>query len=681
MIDTCHPSNERTQQYTIRDLTPFRVTPSLWPFLALFVALGASGAEPVATRGVAVKVVDRAGRPVKDVSACLLPECSKVALRAEKDGFVAEVPASGETVSLRFSARSFEAAEVKVAPEALVVEATLKAKGSVRVSVLAVDEKRPGKLTVSLKETVDPQAGTKGRLLAERAASLEPRPAQNAVVLDDVPPGDWVLWWEGASIAAGMRVVKVGETRADAGTVVLAAGRSVEGAVRDDLGVVVSGARVGLRPGGTTSGRPMGTDRRVRTGSDGSFSVSGLPLDEVLSWDVSSPEHESARGTLGGETRLAVVVTRAQRVFGRLVDEAGTPVVGTGMNVSYVTETRTKDSEGNEHRSTRVEGHPGQVITGEDGRFTFYRQLPASVQVQPEGSGHLPETRTIEALGEDAERGEHDLGDLVLRKGRTVTGRVARADDGAPVAGARLEASWRVGPRGPFGSSRDVSREDGSFRIDAILPGRDVTLTARKEGLSPRTVKVGPETDSVDVLLGRGGRVSGRVCGTAWEIAAAAIWYGPHEAISNRNQAAVDTSGRFVLENAETGPMTFTRSWRFRNPAQPGASFEWSGQVGAIVEVKEGDTAQVSIGCDGILLSGVAARGGRPAASEIVTLSLGGVMSDALTDTAGTFSTRVPSPGRWLFSAGGSPFADAASCEVPPGGLEGCRVELTPQAE
>jgi hypothetical protein len=127
--------------------------------------------------------------------------------------------------------------------------------------------------------------------------------------------------------------------------------------------------------------------------------------------------------------------------------------------------------------------------------------------------------------------------------------------------------------------------------------------------------------------------------------------------------------------------MTFARSWRFRNPAQPGASFEWSGQVRASVQVKEGETTQVSLGCDGIPLSGVLTRGGRPAASEIVTLSLGGVMSDALTDVLGTFSTRVPSPGRWLLSAGGSPLTDAASCEVPPGGLEGCRVELAPQAE
>ncbi len=663
----------RLRKYTIRDLTPFRSAP-----LLILLAFGARGAEPPATRSVAVRAVDRIGRPVKDLTACLLPACAKAALRAEGVGFVAEVPAGGDAVKLRLAARSFEAAEVTIPPEAAAVEAKLSAKGSVGVSFLAVDGKRAGALTVSLKETVDPEAGTKGRLLAERSVSLEPRPAANAVVLDDVPPGDWVLWWEGPSLAAGTKVVRVGEARVDAGTIPVAAGRSVEGAVRDDLGMVVPGARVRLRTGGPLAGRPVGSERSARTGGDGGFAVAGLPLETVLSWDVTSPEHEEARGTLGGETRLEVVVRRAQHVVGRLVDESGAPVAGAGIDVSYVTETRTKDKEGNERRFTMVEGHPGQVVTGEDGTFAFFRHLPASVQVEPEGSGHLPETRTLEPLAEGEARDEKDLGDLVLRKGRTLRGHVARADDGVPVAGVSLVASWRAGPGGSVGTARDVSLDDGTFRIDAILPDREVTLVARKEGFSPRTVKVAPDADSVDVLLGRGGRVRGRACGTAWEMASTAIWYGPEGAISNRNQATVDSQGRFVVENAETGLLTLARSWRFSNPAQPGATFEWSGQVRATVEVKEGEATQVSLGCEGIPLAGVLTRGGEPAASEIVTLSLGGVVTDALTSVAGVFSTRVPSPGRWLFSAGGSPMTAAASCEVPPGGLEGCRVEVAP---
>lgn len=661
-------------QYTIRDLTPF--------LAASILALSGPGAragEPPATRSVAVKIVDRIGRPVKDVSACLLPACAKVAWRAEKDGWVADVPVTEAPVALRVTARSFEAAEVALKPDAAAVEATLKARGSVRAVFVTSDEKRNERLTVSLKETIDPKAGTRGRLLAEKSLDLVPRPAQNAVVLEDVPPGDWVLWWEGPTLAAGMKVVKVAETRADAGSVAVVAGRSVEGAVRDDLGMVVAEARVRLRAGGSPMARPLGTDRTARTGSDGTFVVHGLPLDEALAWDVSAPAHENARGTLGGETRLEVVVTRAQRVFGRLVDESDQPLPGVPIEVSYTKTVESTDAEGHERRQTSVEGHSERVVSGEDGAFSFFRQLPFSSQLAPQKEGFLTDSLVLPALADDEVRGENDLGDLVLRKGRTLTGRVATAEGGKPVEGAALEATWKVDKGRSFGQERAVSGADGSFRIDGILPGRDVVLAATREGFAPRTVRVSPDADSVDVLLARGGRVRGRACGTAWELPSMLVSYGGTGGYftTNRDQVRLDASGRFVLENAETGKLVFSRNWRFRDPANPGSTYEWSGQVGATVEVREGETSEVSLGCDGIVLSGVVTRSGRPVASQIVAFSLGaGQMTDALLDANGAFVARVPAPGRWLLSVAGSPLVESAGCDVPPGGLEGCHVEL-----
>jgi hypothetical protein len=398
---------------------------------------------------------------------------------------------------------------------------------------------------------------------------------------------------------------------------------------------------------------------------------------------VSTDGHETARGALGGETRLEIVLTRAQRVFGRLVDEEERPVGGAPLNVSYVTRTTTRDAEGNENRHTRVEGHPAFAATGEDGTFSFHRRLPASVQIVPEADGYLPETKTLEPIAEGGERGELDLGDVVLRAGRTLTGRVAKADGGEGVVGATLEASWSGREPGSHGSVRGVSEADGSFRLEAIPPGKSLTLTARKAKLAPKTLAVSPETDSVDVLLSSGGRVKGRVCGTSWELAAAAVEYGRDGGFSNRNQTAVDSAGRFTLENAEAGTLTFARSWRFRSPANPGSTWEWSGAVRANVEVKEGETAEVSLGCDGIPVSGLLLRDGRPVASEIVSFSsvAGAPATDALTDGSGRFFARVPSPRLWLLSAGGSPLSAAAACEVPPGGLEGCRVEIGKDGE
>ena len=670
------PASALIRSCTMRDLTAILVT------LIPLAALGAEPAEPAPTRRVALKVVDRIGRPVKEVSACLLPACAKVALRAEKDEYAAEVPSADAPVTLRLTARSFEPAEVVVAPDATEADARLKAKGSVRAVFLSADEKRGEKLSVSLRETIDPNAGTKGRLLAERSVTLEPRPASNAVLLEDVPPGDWVLAWEGPSLAAGAKLVKVGEARVDAGTTTVAAGRSVAGAVRDDLGSVVAGARVRLRTGPAVGGRPGSVERSTLSGSDGSFSVSGLPLDETIGWSVSAPGHENARGTLGGETRLEVVLVRAQRVSGRLVDEEGNPVPGTPIEVSYTKTIESKDAEGHERRQTSVEGHTERVVSGEDGAFAFFRQLPLATQLTPQKEGNLTDPLVLPALAEDEARGERDLGDLVLRKGRTLTGRVLTSDGGKPVEGAALEATWRKDEKGPLGREQAVSGADGAFRIEGILPGPDVALTAEKAGFAPRTVRVSQDADSVDVLLGRGGRVRGRACGAAWELPNVAIWYGSGDGhYANRNQARLDASGRFVLENAETGKVVFTRSWRFQDPAHPGSTYEWSGVVGATAEVREGETTDVSLGCDGILLSGVLTLGGRPVVSQVVVLSLAGYeMTDALTDASGAFSARVPAPGRWLLSSGGSPLTEAAGCEVPPGGLEGCRVELAVEA-
>ena len=222
-----------------------------------------------------------------------------------------------------------------------------------------------------------------------------------------------------------------------------------------------------------------------------------LPLDEVFSWDVTSPEHEDARGSLGGETRLEVVLVRAQRVTGRLVDEEGLPVADAPLEVSYTKSTVTTDAEGHERRHTSVEGHREQVVSREDGTFSFFRHLPFAVQVAPSRAGTLPEARVLEPLGDDAERGELDLGDLVLRKGRMLTGRVARADGGAAVEGARLEAVWRKGVGGSMGTERGFTDPDGTFRIDGILPGPEVTLTVRKEGFATKTLGPLPEGAAV----------------------------------------------------------------------------------------------------------------------------------------------------------------------------------------
>ena len=135
---------------------------------------------------------------------------------------------------------------------------------------------------------------------------------------------------------------------------------------------------------------------------------------------------------------------------------------GTATQTSTTTTTTaSKDAEGHEHRSTSVEGHRDSVVSREDGTFSFFRQQPAAVQIAPKKTGSLPELLVLPALGEEAERSQLDLGDLVLRKGRMLTGRVAKT---TVASRSRAPGSRRSGEPGrafPSGASGPPRRRTG----------------------------------------------------------------------------------------------------------------------------------------------------------------------------------------------------------------------------
>jgi len=144
-----------------------------------------------------------------------------------------------------------------------------------------------------------------------------------------------------------------------------------------------------------------------------------------------------------------------------------------------------------------------------------------------------------------------------------------------------------------------------------------------------------------------------------------------------------DGSGRFVFTGVETGSRTFTRAWLRENPLRPGSYGAALGDTRATVVVEEGRTVTVSLGCDGIPLTGVLLREGTPVPESIVFFSgPAGVAPDAMTDASGRFSLFVPAPGSYepdvdAIPAPGMSWAPVA-CHVPPGGLEGCMLDLRP---
>lgn len=251
------------------------------------------------TRVLLIRVADRLDRPEKGVAVCILPDCGSLAVETTADGIRIALPPEAGPL-LRFQAPGFARAELELsaaATEPIVFR--MKANGAVAASFVSLDEKREENLVVTLSPVAPGRDGGPGRVIAERKLTLPSRPKSVRTEFDDVPEGTWALAWSGPTFAAGTVPVKVAATSVDAGNLVLRRGITIAGAVRDDLGVPLAGARV-LLSEATRFDAPGSFHDEVRTGADGGFVLSGAPEYERLFWSTTAPGCVDARGTLGG---------------------------------------------------------------------------------------------------------------------------------------------------------------------------------------------------------------------------------------------------------------------------------------------------------------------------------------------------------------------------------------------
>lgn len=546
-----------------------------------------------------------------------------------------------------------------------------KPKGSVSVTFASPDERREETLLVTLSP-VGPSGP--GKPVAERRTMLPPGPKTAKVVFEGVARGKWSVAWGGPRIAAGSAVVGVADGPADAGRHVLRLGRTVDGSVHDDLGTPLAGARVALSERSRLERRDT-FHAEIRTASDGGFRIEGAPDGEPLAWTASAAGCMEAAGLLGGETRLPIVLDRAQRVSGRVVDPDGKPVPEARIEVRYLREGWSTTAR-------------ERVVVGEDGTFSFDRETPLATSVELRAKSFRLAERTLEPLSRQGAAREVALGDVVLDRGRNLRGRVTDATSGTALSGVSLRArtTREERDRAVTDEQEATSGEDGTFRIEGIGTDRSVRLEARASGHAPKTLEVEAGTDDaeVEVALGRGGRVEGRLCGRPFEIARSEIWPSAADLAEMRSGARKpDAAGRFVFTGVEPGRRTFVRAFAFEDPANPSGGAYAFGGTKTTVTVEEGRTVTLTLGCEGIPLSGTLLREGAPASGRVVVFSGPGEReADAMTDAAGGFSLFVPVPGTW------SPWIDdpaglgtkwaPVSCDVPLTGLADCNVDLRP---
>ncbi|HEY8022710.1 MAG TPA: carboxypeptidase regulatory-like domain-containing protein, partial [Thermoanaerobaculia bacterium] len=335
----------------------------------------------------------------------------------------------------------------------------------------------------------------------------------------------------------------VADTAIDLGTYTLATRPASAGRVTDPGGRPIAGAEVWA----LHHERPWQEDRTpgeraagpaARTDGDGRFLLRGAgeELWLVVCHAGFVAEEKPLSGLSGSP---AIVLTPAAELAGRVVDGEGRPV--PGARVAYPDPSPYLDVA----LPPGTCSPPYETATDASGRFGLPGVPPGWQFLSAEAPGYTASGRRFQARAGGRLAGI----ELPLSRGTSVEGRVL-ADDGAPVAGARIAEN------SPGFLAEAVADGDGRFRL-AVAPGPHDVWVSRGgfAGGGLHRLMAPPEGGHLDVTLKRYPEeiVARRVIGPRGEpIANARVWSyeGPDLAIT-------DEDGRFAMAGYldDTPPM------------------------------------------------------------------------------------------------------------------------------
>lgn len=281
--------------------------------------------------------------------------------------------------------------------------------------------------------------------------------------------------------------------------------------------------------------------------------------------------HSFARLAAALALLLLPVAARAAAVSGRVLDSAGSPVVGAKV----VWEAYRSDEETLVDETLGTAPAPiGETVTDAEGRFKVVLDKPGVEVAIRVLSGALPGA----LLGGPYDASEDvAVGDVELSAAEKVTGRVTD-EAGKPVAGARVRASGGL----PF-EEEDVTLyadattgADGSFTIPNA-PGRGV-VTARAKGYAPATQTSFQERlTTAKLTLRSGGTVQGTVLDAGGKPVEGAI------VVSDALAAKTDASGAYRITGMPAGSQAVEAFWK-----------DFAARKDSL-RVKKGETAEVPL--------------------------------------------------------------------------------------
>jgi len=279
---------------------------------------------------------------------------------------------------------------------------------------------------------------------------------------------------------------------------------SYSGRVEDPAGQPVEGAEVRVVGSATGDRALMPSSEKAVSGPGGAFAISA---SDGAALEARHPGFLPGRATLDFAARsthrvvlklgAAAGKTGPAAISGKVV-LAGVPVEGALVSARLLQRGGPGSAE---------DQVASQAISDAEGRFTLGELAPGRHLLSASREGFAQSRAVVARAGEEAT--------IELGRGGTVAGVVHESGTGRPIATFRVEV--RRGGRGwklLLGSAIVVDAS-GRFEMKDLPPG-PVTIAASAPGHLPApeveaTIPEPPGVAEVDLRLGRGGRVPGRV--------------------------------------------------------------------------------------------------------------------------------------------------------------------------
>jgi RNA polymerase sigma factor (sigma-70 family) len=307
--------------------------------------------------------------------------------------------------------------------------------------------------------------------------------------------------------------------------------RTLRGRVLDPFGSGVAGVALVLEHSSGASGF-AGTGARCTTGPGGWFEVDvDAPADAIVADDPRFATVLAGMARVQGATQPLVVVAPRIQLAGSVLDEAGAPIEGAGLELALPEGFGSAWGLALDYSLAQA----WSARSGADGRFVL-AGVPAV-----DGARLRAALGGYEAHAEPAPTVSERGLVIVLRRPRArerLVHGVVLDPAGVPVAGARVAA------RGEW----TLSDPRGEFALDLSRAGVRPPLRALKRGYLPAELE--PETDPAgeplwpaSVVLRLGGppsRLHGRVVGDGGApIAGARVWLDDPTAFSEDERGVV----------------------------------------------------------------------------------------------------------------------------------------------